>query len=126
MKHSPALYARAFAEVLSAKKTTDEAIVKNFAASVLRRGDEAHWDKIIREVERLVRKIHGARLVVIESARPLSKTQQKSIREAFSSSDVVEERISPDLIAGVKITVDGIRQFDGSLAEKVHKMFTLQ
>lgn len=127
MKHSPVIYARAFAAVLSeTPRGTNETLVKNFVASVRRHGDTVHWDKIIREVERLVRKLHGTRHIVIESARPLSSSQRKALRESFPSSDAVEEQISPDLIAGVKITIDGTEQLDGTLATKIERMFAPQ
>jgi len=53
----------------------------------------------------------GSELFASESDEPVHK-----------AGDVVEARIDPDLIAGIKITVNDEMQFDGSLKSKLNKV----
>jgi F0F1-type ATP synthase delta subunit len=60
---------------------------------------------------------------VVESARPLKQPPKTLLRGIFKAHDVIEDRVSPELVAGIKITVDDERQFDGSLRAKLDAMF---
>lgn len=117
MKYSPRLYAQA----LAAAKGKE--VIPNFLKLLRKNGDERLLPKIVAEAEKLILVKSGRRKVVIESARPLSDQQKKLLHKALKPGDVVEEKISPELVAGVKIIVNNELQFDATLARKLKKMF---
>ena len=61
----------------------------------------------------------GNKKIVLEMARQ-NKVILKSV---IKKNDVVEEKINPELIAGIKIIIDNERQLDFSLKNKLDKIF---
>jgi F0F1-type ATP synthase delta subunit len=124
MKYPVKIYAEALAQSTAAVAPADEAaIAKNFLELVNRNGDGPHLGKIIEEAARILRGKLGIRKVSFESARPMSPAQKKEMHAFAGPCDIVEERIDPSLVAGVRIIVDDERQFDGSLKGKLDKLF---
>lgn len=125
MKYTPRLYAQALAEALSqrAGQEEKERMIRNFLRLVRKNGDERGLNKIVAEAENLLLEKSGRRKVLLESARPLSDKQKKLIHKTLQTGDVVEEKVSPELVAGVKITVNEGLQWDGTLQRKLKKMF---
>lgn len=119
MKYSPKLYARA---LLAAK---GKEVIQNFLRLLRRNGDERELPRILNEAEKLMLLKTGRRKVILESARHLSGKQKEILRKILKPEDTLEERVSPELIAGVRITINDELQFDGTLARKLKKMFTL-
>jgi F0F1-type ATP synthase delta subunit len=131
MKYAPHVYAKALVEVLSAPaigssaapgKKTDDELAKNFLALVRRNGDERYLRKILEEASRFARGKSGVRKVTVESARALIPSQKALIARFAKPGDMVEERIDPDLIAGIKIILNDEMQFDGSLKNKLNRV----
>ncbi len=127
MKSAPHVYAEALVEVLSAPATepgkkTDDELAKNFLALVRKNGDERYLRKILEEASRFARGHSGVRKVTIESARALIPSQKALIAHFVRPGDMVEERIDPDLIAGIKIILNDEMQFDGSLKNKLNRV----
>lgn len=127
MKYSVHDYSKALAAAASEPKANAATIEKNFLALVRRNGDEGRLKKILDESGRLMRSRAGVnapgRDVLIESARPLGKSQEALIKNLLKSGDVVRRRTDPGLVAGVKITVNDEMQFDGTLAAKLDSLF---
>ncbi len=121
MKYSAHIYAKALVEVLSDRRVDDSAAAKNFLKIVRENGDEGHLRKILEEASRFARGKDGVRKVVIASARELTKTQEHELEKFTKSGDIVVRRILPELIAGVRITVNDEMQFDGSLKRKLNR-----
>ncbi len=128
MKYAPHIYAKALVEVLDdtskhdTPRVKDDVIAKNFLALVKENGDESHLKKILEEASRFARGKSGVRKVTIESARELQPSQKKMMKDFLKPGDVVEERIDPELIAGVRIILNDEVQFDGSLKNKLNKV----
>ncbi len=127
MKYAPHVYAEALVEVLSAPATgpgkkTDDELAKNFLALVRKNGDERYLRKILEEASRFARGKSGVRKVTVESARALIPSQKALIVHFVKPGDIVEERIDPDLIAGIKIILNDEMQFDGSLKNKLNRV----
>ena len=120
MKYSAHLYARALVEALSDSED-DAAIGKIFLELVKKNRDEAHLKKILDEASRMARSKSGIQKVTIESARALNASQRSLMGQFVQARDIVEERVDPELIAGVKITVNDEMQFDGSLKYKLSR-----
>ena len=120
---SPFLYARAFRKALREGMAQEEDLVRNLAASVRRRGQAAQHARIVQRVSEELVHHHGGKWVVVETARPLSNVQRKKIKDAFSEKDYILERVRPDLVSGIRIIVDGDREFDGSLKRRLAAVF---
>lgn len=71
----------------------------------------------------MILKDEGGRKVVLESARPLADHAFQELRAAFSEKDVVESSVAPEVVAGVRITIDGEWMIDASLAGRLKKLF---
>jgi F0F1-type ATP synthase delta subunit len=123
MRYAAHYYAKALVQALDVPGAKQDAIAKNFLELVRRNGDETRLKKILEEASRLSRGRGGAREVMIESARPLTKTQEKSLEPLMKSGDVIQRKVNPDLVAGVKLTVNDEMQFDGSMKAKLDKLF---
>lgn len=124
MKYPANAYAKALVDAIGVGKgKNEEAITKNFLALIRKNGDEAYLAKILGEAERLLREKDGTRKLIVESARPLAKSAEALLKEIEKPGDVFEKKISTDLIAGIKIVVNGELQFDGSLKGKLDKLF---
>lgn len=125
MKYTPKTYARALVDVVS-RAPDDSAknkLAERFLEMLRKRGDIPRLKKIIFEYENLLQKKEGFRKVIVESARPLGDAATRLFKNIIRKEDAVEERINPELVAGVKITVNGDTQFDGSLKRKLDLLF---
>ena len=123
MKYSAHYYAKALVAALANKKVDGAAATKNFLALVRKNNDEGELKKILREAARLSLGEGGVREVILESARPLTASQKKSLGAFLAPHDVVREKIVPDLVAGVKVVVNDEVQFDGSMKAKLDSLF---
>lgn len=125
MQYSPKWYGKAFAAAAAGASDDRKAeLLRNFIELVRKNGDTPQWAKIVVEAERALLAKEGRRKIVVESARTLLPEQRSSVMKLFTPKDVIEEALNPALIAGVRITIDGERQFDGSLARKVQQLFS--
>lgn len=128
MKYTPKLYARAFGDIASQhpKLNFQEEVqlLKNFLRVIEKHGDAGKLGKILDACERFLRAKEGLRKVTIETARLLPNAK-KSLKGFLKPDDIVEEKIYPALIAGVKITLNDEEQFDATLARKLKKLFNI-
>lgn len=125
MKYRPHIYAKALDELLADPKASGSQIAKRFLEVVRRNGDEASLPKILEEAARFARGRGGARKVIVESARTLGTSQEAMIKKFLTPGDVVVHKIDPELIAGIRITVNDERQFDGSMRAKLDALFAV-
>jgi F0F1-type ATP synthase delta subunit len=124
MKYKTQDYAKALAAVAAESPLEqDNSVIKNFLAVVQKNGDMRRIGKITELAEKILMKKSNRSKWTIESARPL-----KNVRELFKnlvkSTDLLEEKISSDIVAGVKITRDDEEQFDATLKTKLGKLFS--
>ena len=119
---SPFLYAKAFRKALYEDKASEEELVRNLSRAVLRHGQMGQWPRIARQVSEELVHHHKGKWITVETARSLKIAQRKKVEEAFSEKDYIEEHMRPELIAGMRIVVDGEREYDGSLKRKLDKL----
>ena len=125
MKYPTSAYAKALVEAIGDVKEKDkEAIVKNFLALLRKNGDDAHLAKILGEAERFMREKQGTRKLTVESARPIGTFVKALLKNIAKPGDLFEEKINPELVAGIKILVNDELEFDGSLKGKLDKLFS--
>lgn len=124
MKYPVAAYAQGFVGAVSSLKSSAARTkaVKKLVLIAVENGDGRHLPLIAEEAGRMLREKLGIRKVTLETARPM-KNVRKQCGKLLRRSDVVEERVSPDLIAGIRIVIDDGIQFDGSMAGKMKKLF---
>lgn len=120
---SPFFYAKAFRKALDEGNVSQEELVRNLSRVVGQRRQTALWPRIARRVSEELVHHHDGRWITVETPRLLTDVQRKKIEEAFSKKDYVEERVRPDLIAGMRIVIDEEREFDGSLKRKLDTIF---
>jgi F0F1-type ATP synthase delta subunit len=123
VKYSPQIYAKAFSAIATKSSVKDNILLRNFLALIKKNNDQHLLKKICARVEKLIREKTGRRKIVIEIARPV-KNLDDATGKITRKDDLVEEKINPDLIAGIRIVVDDERQFDGSMAAKIKRLFS--
>lgn len=126
MKHRPEQYANALAALLAAAGSREEEkkILGNFLRIAVRNGDVRAARRALERTELLLAKRGNGDMVTVESARPLHEKDRVTITRAFPKTARVEERVNPSLVAGVRITINGERELDGTLASKLNRLFT--
>jgi len=125
MKNITKLYARALAEVISKKPASAQEVSawqSNFVKILVKAGLENKVKEILDLTEDLVLAKQGNSKITIETARKILVSQKKMIEKFVNKGDVVKEKISPELIAGVKITINGSKQFDASMLNKLNNI----
>lgn len=123
--YSPITYAKAFVKAVAGKMTPqkEERIVKNFLDLVKKNRDTLRLKKILLRTEELLRKKSGRNKWTFETARQLDESLRKQLLSLVKTGDIVEEKIDPQLIAGVKIIINDEIQLDQTLAAKLKKLF---
>lgn len=125
MKRDYKSYAQALAQTAlkDLSSTASKKATERFLEIVEKNGDRRQLAKIVTHAELLYMKKSGKHRVVVESAHPLSKSAQSDILKHLERKDVVEEKINPSLLAGVRITINGERELDMSFRRKLNKLF---
>jgi F0F1-type ATP synthase delta subunit len=125
MKYSVQNYAKALVVALAeiGPEHQHDAL-RRFVDLLEKNGDEVHANKIVDAVVRLLRKQAGGREVVLEAARPIADGNLKALKEIFAGpNDTIITKVDRRLMAGVRVLVDGEREFDGSLKRKLDALF---
>ncbi|MDO8516163.1 MAG: F0F1 ATP synthase subunit delta [bacterium] len=116
-------YAKAFLEVTEADPKDPQSLVKNLIAVIERNGDWPRREAIVTAVEKMWRAKHDRSLVTIESARKLTESQRGAITKDFPKSFDIKEVQNPELLAGVRMTLNDELERDGSLAHLMNQLF---
>ncbi len=124
MRYSTSIYAEAFLRAFESRTGKEADISGRFIALVQKNGDSANLPKIVREIEALLVKKSGGRTVLVESARPLQENQKREIESRFGKHDTVEFKARPDLVAGVRVIIDGEEMLDVTLKRRLDKLFS--
>ena len=121
MKYKIKDYAIALADIITSKKTYDKNTVNNFLELLERRGDFKNAKKIVELAEKYYLRKRNNKKIQLETAR---KTNVKNLlKNLYKAGDIIEEKINPALIAGVRVTIDNETEFDASLYGKLRRIF---
>ncbi len=125
MKHPIKIYARALADVVLKENSakSEKQIAGNFLKLLVKNGDQKKIKQIIKLAEANIYKKTGSRKIIIETARDVKDLKEKIIKKIFREGDTAQEKISPELIAGLKIIINDEKQFDASLSRKLDSLF---
>lgn len=123
MRYSARQYAKAFVAALElVPKSKEETASRALIAIAKENGDGRELDKITWEIERLLARKKGGRSVLVESARTIAPRGHKKLFSRFGKNDIVREKISPELVAGLRITLDGELELDRSLTGMLRRV----
>ncbi len=123
MKIKPRIYAIALADIVMDKKnaSNEKRIIHSFLRLLEKNRDMKKAKEIISLVEAIFFEKTGNKKVILEMAR---KIDTKNILKDFiKKGDVIEEKINPKLIAGIKIIINNEKQLDFSLQKKIQEIF---
>ena len=95
----------------------------NFIKLLKKTGDIKNADKILEAIHKKMVRNKGGKWVKIESARDITRSRAKSLKSRFSKKDNVTFNINPELVAGIRIMVNGEEELDNTLTKKLNKMF---
>ena len=123
MKYSSRLYAKAFLEVLKSRAAPVADLPTRLLRLLNKNGDFGRARTVISEIQNMLVKESGGRNVVVRSGQPLSGERRKMIQKNFTENDSVEFRENAELIAGLKVVIDGAWAIDTSLDRKLRSLF---
>ncbi|MDA1334713.1 MAG: F0F1 ATP synthase subunit delta [bacterium] len=124
MKYSTDSYVKALIDSCqdrNEKEATE--IVQKFVRALHKNGDDARAKNIIRALGAESLKRKGAREITLEFARRQKTETISAFKKLFGAEDRVVIKTNPTLIAGVRVSIDGSREFDGTLHGKLKAMF---
>lgn len=121
MKYKPEEYAKAFADAIEgAAAGMEDRMIGRFIALIRKNGDWRFKEKILNTTENELRSRLGGRNIIAEFARDINLP---GFLKNIKDPDRLQTRINPDLIAGIRVSVDGKREIDFSFKKKMQKMF---
>jgi len=125
-KSKTKIYAKALAEVIakgpvSAQEASAWQI--NFVKILVKAGLEKRANEILDLSESMILKNKGNKKIIFEAARRLTRDNKALLKQFVKEGDIVKEKINRELIAGVKVIVDGERQLDYSMQDKLQSIF---
>lgn len=97
-------------------------LVVAFLDFVAKNGDMKKAGQIMSLAENILYKKTGKRKIILETARKINR--KNILKDFFQEGDMVTERISPELIAGIKLMINNEKQLDFSLKNKLDNIFT--
>jgi len=118
-------YVEAFTEALAEVSGTAEKdkVISNFSKLLRRTGDIKSGAKIAAAIHKKMVNNENGKWVNIESARQLSDSKSRSLKSKFSKKDNITFNINPELVAGVRILVNGEEELDNTLNQKLNRLF---
>lgn len=122
MRYSVNNYVSAFIETV--KKVSQEKAVEGLVKLLKKTGDIKHSKKIIEAMHKKLVNEKGGKWVNVEVARESAlKSSTFFIKKMLDEKDHVDFHINPELVAGIRITVDGEEELNNSLQSKLNKLF---
>lgn len=131
-KNNTKLYARALAQVLEKPARHNatalggeesDKIINNFVKLLVEQGYEKKAGEILNLAENMLLAKQGKKKITFETARKTTASQKKMLEGIAEDGDIIKEKINPELVAGVKIVVDGNKQLDCSMLRKLQNIF---
>ena len=121
MRYSINNYVGAFADII--KKVPHEKAVDGFLKLLAKTGDLRHSKKIIEAIHKKLVKEDGGKWVNIETARQMSSVKTTAVTHKFLKKDHLDFKINSELIAGMRVTINGEEEINGTLQNKLSKLF---
>jgi len=116
------IYAKALTEAIAKKGADEKKIIDNFTKLLFVAGLEKKAKEILDLAEDLLLKKQGKRKIIFETARRLTLENHTLLKKIVKEGNIIKEKINPELVAGVKITIDNEKQFDNSMLSKLNQL----
>ncbi len=123
-KISPKHYASALLDVVDSGVPQAQALSGLFRA-MSTHGDMGRRGEVLSAVERESAARAGACLVNVQFAQALGVAERKEFLSAWGEKDRVSTTVNPDLVAGVRVLVNGDSELDLSLRAKLDKVLAI-
>ncbi len=124
MRHTIPQYAVAFLGALQGKSGSERReAIRRFLFVLRKNKDWQKTNRIVKEVEKQELRAQGLRKVELESTDPVSQEIKKELTKIFGKKLFFKETMRPELLAGVKILVDGEILIDASGKRRLDLMF---
>lgn len=125
MRYAIRQYAEALLGALENKSGRGRSeTIRRFLFVMRKNKDWSKLGRILREVERQSLRRQGMQKIEVESAAPLSNELRKEIEKILGKKLVLEERIRPEFLAGVKILIDDEILIDASAKRGLDLLFS--
>lgn len=123
MKIKSQIYAKALSDLMIEKKTPAEEkrVINNFLKLLEKNRDLKKAKEIILLAEKLFYKKTGKKKVTVQTARKVGDLPASLSDEL--QAGIIEKKINPELIAGIKIIINDENQLDFSLKKKLEEIF---
>ena len=121
MRYSLNNYVGAFTQAI--KKSPHEEVINGFVKLLNKTGDIKYSKKVLEAIHRHLVNEKEGKWVNIETARELSQAGLEALRNKFTSKDHLDFKLNSELVAGVRITIDGEEELNNSLQNKLNKLF---
>ncbi len=122
MKYPAHAYGKALLDLLEEYPERESEIIKGFWKTISASGDVAHAEKIFSSMKTMIARREGKAEIKVYSARPLSESNKKSIEDAFGGKARIESVVLPEIIAGIKMIVNGTVVVDATLKTKLRSL----
>ncbi|MBI4086581.1 F0F1 ATP synthase subunit delta [Candidatus Kaiserbacteria bacterium] len=124
MKYKAAQYAEALVgSIVDAEPEVARTRIRAFAALLRRHRMLGKAESIMRVVERRLASRAGAVRVTLETPESAAPALQKQVSDVFDGKAWIEEKVRPELLAGVRILVDDETLVDASAKRRLAQMF---
>ncbi|MDP3795327.1 MAG: F0F1 ATP synthase subunit delta [bacterium] len=124
MKYTPRQYARALLEATAGVPQKEQKVrMRQFLKLLGRNGDRRQLARILSEVERQELRAQGLRKVLAETPNGLSPKVKNDIESILGNKVRIEESVRPELLAGVRLVVDGETLIDATAKRQIARMF---
>jgi len=122
MEHNPKIYAKALVSVITDKDSNkqQEKIAANFLKILEKNSDIKKAKEIISLAENFYCQKTGIRKIILETARTIGIRDFK--KSFIEKGDIIQEKINPELVAGIKIIVNDEKQLDFSLKKLIDEI----
>ena len=120
MKYNYKIYARALVSALDEAQdlAQKEKIIKNFLSLIQKNKDTRQLKKIIDFASKIIYKKEGRQRIILETARPQNNLKNL-FQKFFSEKDIIEEKINPNILAGIRIVINDEKELDFSFKKRL-------
>jgi len=120
MKYDYKIYARALVFALNEAPglIQKEKIIKNFLSLIQKNRDTRQLKKIIDFASKIIYKKDGRQIIILETARPQNNLKNL-FQKFFNEKDIIEEKINPNILAGLRIIFDDEKELDFSFKKRL-------
>lgn len=125
MRYSTRQYAAALLASLKGRtEAQQQRLLGRFLVLVGRKGDSRRLGLILREVERQNLRERGLKKVLAETPDPVTPRIKKEIEKILGKNILLQEKIDPGLVAGIKILINDEILIDASARAQLRRLFS--